>query len=293
MRAATADKDSMPSTPLPDFAKPPVTEVVLGMQFSSLPKLRSLMISRMWDQLYKDRFPEIEEHAPVPRAVEKFGVIKAPTPTLRLVGFDTPPVPRFWFINGTGNDGTELVQIQQDRFLRNWRKMGDADTYPRYERIREWFQRDCAAFLRFVEANQLGEVVPDQCEVTYVNHVKPGSIWKEHGEVGKVVMPWSGQHSDDFLLLEEDVTLTARYIIPGEQGEPIGRLSVTVQPAYVSDMEEPVLQMTLIARGRPMGEGMGGVLRFLDLGRDWVVRGFASLTTRLMHQIWERRDVRH
>jgi len=247
----------------------------------------------MWDELYRERFPEIEERPPIPRAVEKFGVVKSAAPFLRLEGLDTPPVPRYWFINGPGDAGTDLVQVQQDRFVRNWRKMGDADTYPRYERIREWFQRDAASFLKFVEAHQLGDVTPDQCEVTYVNHVKPGAIWKEHGEVGKVILPWSGQHSDDFLPGEEDVTLASRYIIPGEKGEPIGRLSVTVNPAYVSDTEEPVLQMTLIARGRPIGEGLGGVLKFLDLGRDWIVRGFASITTRTMHQIWERRDVRH
>jgi uncharacterized protein (TIGR04255 family) len=283
----------MLTTPRPDFAKPPVTEVALGMQFGALPKLRSLMISRMWDELFKERFPEIEEHPPIQRAVEKFGVVKSPAPALRLVGFDTPPVPRFWFVNGAGAAGTDLVQVQQDRFVRNWRKMDDAVTYPRYERIREWFQRDATAFLRFLQTHQLGDVVPDQCDVTYVNHVKPGTVWKEHGELGRVVLPWSGQHSDDFLPPEEDVTLQSRYIIPGEKGEPIGRLTVAVQPAYMTDTEEPVLQMTLIARGRPMGDGLAGVLKFLDLGREWVVRGFASITTRQMHQIWERRDVRN
>jgi uncharacterized protein (TIGR04255 family) len=290
-RAGFADTLVMDS-PLPDFVKPPVTEVVLGMQFARLPQLRNITICRLWQEHYKSRFPDVEEHPPIGRAVEKFGVITGP-PSFRVVGMDSPPVPRYWFVNGAGAAGTELVQVQQDRFLRNWRKMGDADQYPRYERIREWFQRDASTFLAFVEANKLGEVIPDQCEVTYVNHIFPSGVWKHHGEVGKVVSFWSGQHSDDFLPPEEDATLTARYIIPDQKKEPLGRLSVTVQPAYAKDTEEHVLQMTLVARGRPIGEGMAGVLKFFDLGREWVVRGFASITTRVMHQTWERRDVRN
>jgi hypothetical protein len=46
--------------------------------------------------------------------------------------------------------------------------------------------------------------------------------------------------------------------------------------------------LTLTARGAPIGAGVAGALEFLDLGRRWIVRGFADLTTERMHIAWRR-----
>ena len=51
-----------------------------------------------------------------------------------------------------------------------------------------------------------------------------------------------------------------------------------------------MLLMKLKARGRPDGDGFDGVLRFLNVGREWVVRAFAAVTTPQMHKMWGRRD---
>ena len=282
-------QSQMNSTPLPDFAKPPVTEVVLSLQFEPLPAFRSLQIGRLWAEALHDRFPTTEEHAPLEPTFERFGVVGRASLMARLQFFDVPPVARYWFSN---EKGTDLVQLQQDRFIRNWRKMGDGDTYPRYEYVREMFQRDVVVFLDFLKRNNLGAVKPNQCEVTYINQVDAGGAWKDHGDVAKVISPWSGQNSDRFLPQPEDVSLNSRYVIPDEQGEPVGRLNVAVQPGYRKADEAPVFLLNLTARGRPLGSGVDGVLRFFDLGREWVVRGFASVTTKTMHQHWERRDGR-
>ena len=82
-----------------------------------------------------------------------------------------------------------------------------------------------------------------------------------------------------------------RYVIPDSAGNPLGRLLISVEPAYRTDDDKPILVLQLTARGRPDDEGIEGVLRFLDTGRKWVVRGFASITSPRMHEIWERRDV--
>ena len=42
----------------------------------------------------------------------------------------------------------------------------------------------------------------------------------------------------------------------------------------------------LFARGAPIGDGLEGALAFLDLGHDWLVRAFKSLTTLEMHKEW-------
>jgi uncharacterized protein (TIGR04255 family) len=279
--------------PLPDFAKPPVTEVALSVQFTTLPALRSVQISQLWQEVYRDRFPVTEEHPPIQPTIEKFGVTIAPKgPTIRLIASDAPPVARYWFLNRV--DGTDLVQVQQDRFVRNWRKADDGQEYPRYHYVRDMFRRDFESFQQFIQNKGLGACMPVQCEVTYVNLIKGGPEFggrDVHSEVEKVIAPWAGRHSDDFLPDPENVQLVSRYIIPNEEsGAPVGRLFAELQPVYLEKDEAPALQLNLIARGAPMGVGTEGILEFFDVGREWVVRGFTSLTTKLMHKVWERRD---
>jgi hypothetical protein len=61
-------------------------------------------------------------------------------------------------------------------------------------------------------------------------------------------------------------------------------------PAMDLKTQQPMFVLTLTARGRPIGEGIEGALAMLDIGREWIVRGFASVTTRTMHDVWRRID---
>lgn len=271
--------------PLPDFAAPPVTEVALSVQFDPLASLRTPQLGLLWKD-FRDRFPKTEEHPPLPPVIEKFGVLGSPKVDVRFEM--TLPVPRCWFLNAAG---TELIQVQQDRFVHNWRKVGQGDEYPRYEHIRETFKTELDAFRQFLAREQLGELAPNQCEVTYVNHIISGKGWEKHGQVGEVVTVWTSRYSDTFLSEPQDVRFLVRYVIPDSAGNPLGRLLISVEPAYRTDDDKPILVLQLTARGRPDGEGIDGVFRFLNTGREWVVRGFASITSPRMHEIWERRDV--
>lgn len=269
---------------LPDFTNPPVTEVALAVQFERLTALRAPYLGRFWAEI-RDQFPKTEEHPPRDLAIETFG---PPSPRKLEVRFETaPPVPRCWFLNEAG---TELIQLQQDAFVHNWRKVGEGDTYPRYEYIREKFAEQLDRLREFISRENLGKLLPLQCEVTYVNHITSGDAWQRYGQVDRVLTVWQSRYSDKFLSEPEDVRLAVRYLMPNSAGSPQGRLHVTLQPGYRTTDNKPLLVLKLTARGRPSGEGIEGVFRFLDLGRDWIVRGFASITTPQMHQIWGRCD---
>ena len=81
-----------------------------------------------------------------------------------------------------------------------------------------------------------------------------------------------------------------RFVILAEEGKPIGRLHVALQPAWKKADNSPILVMTLTARGAPLGEDIEGAFAFFELGRRWIVKGFADLTTPEMHRAWERID---
>ena len=269
---------------LPDFANPPLIEVALAVQFEPLTALRSLHLGLLWKR-FQDSFPRTEEHPPRDLTVERFGV---PTPPKMEVRFETTlPVPRYWFLNEAG---TELIQVQQDAFVHNWRKVGEGEEYPRYEYIRERFRAELDTFSQFLAQERLGDLVPNQCEVTYINNIVSGQGWERHGQIGEVLRVWTSRYSDAFLSEPEDVRHAVRFVIPDGAGNPLGRLHITSQPAYRITDGRPILVLKLTARGKPEGEGIEGVLRFLNTGREWIVRGFASITSPGMHEIWRRRD---
>ena len=71
-----------------------------------------------------------------------------PLPQVTLGPVAHLPVRR-WFIH---KSETRLLQVQNDRFIHNWRKVGPADEYPHYETIRPIFLTEWTRFYGFLEA---------------------------------------------------------------------------------------------------------------------------------------------
>lgn len=276
------------SSPLPNFEKPPVVEVALSVQFEQLTALRTAYFGRLWS-VFSDQFARTEDQRPVEAVHEPFDPRQYVQDLgIKFRSLDVPPIPRVWFLNTAG---TELIQVQQDRFIHNWRKAGDDVEYIRYPRIRERFVESFNRFESFVSSEKLGHILPDQCEVTYTNHLVAGQGWQNQGRLGQVFNFWRPVNGG-FLPEPENASLAIRYIIPGDDGKPIGRLHIDLQPAFRKTDFLPMLILNLTARGAPCGSGVSGVMEFFDRGREWIVRGFAEITTNEMHSEWRRIDVR-
>ena len=264
---------------LPDFRKPPVTETVLSLQFEPIGGLRSAHIGLLW-QKFRTELPLLEEHAPLPPVVEKF---EPPSPShVEVTIEDKPPLPRVWFLN---QQKTELIQVQADRFIHNWRKIQGSEPYPRYEPIRTKFRGEVAILEQFLRDEGLGSFAVNQCEVTYVNHIESGA-WEKHGQLEKVFQNWERLRPGAFLPDMENGVLRLRFVIRDESGEPRGRLHAAIDPVWRKSDASAILGLNLTARGAPLGEGIEGAFAFLDLGRRWIVKGFADLTTPEMQRVW-------
>ena len=270
---------------LPDFDQPPVVEVVLSLQFKPLSSLTTAHLGLLWLR-YRDQFSVIEEHPPLPPQFERFGPPLPPRVSVTVE--DKPPTPRVWFLN---EPRTELVQVQNDRFAHNWRKVGQGQAYPRYETIRDRFRDEVSGFEQFVKEEKIGAIQLNQCEVTYVNHIEQSAAWERHGQVERLFRNWSPLSNTTFLAEPEDVSLQWRFCISRCDNKAAGRLHVVAQPSWNASDMTPVWLMNLTARGEPLGSGIGGAFDFFDLAREWIVRGFADLTTEPMHRRWGRIDV--
>lgn len=111
---------------LPDYASPPAVETALGVRFSPIQGWNlfhyGLLLSK-----FKREYPKQELRPPIGEMTLQFSAGEH--------GFANIPV-RCWFING---DDTQLVQVQNDCFIRNWRKTETTPDYLHYDVIRPCF----------------------------------------------------------------------------------------------------------------------------------------------------------
>lgn len=273
------------SESLPDFARPPVIEVALSLQFKALDKLSGPMIGLLWGK-FKEKYPTLEQHPPLEPVIERFGADALPKIGVRFQFLDSPPQSRVWFVS---EGGSELIQVQEDRFVHNWRKLSESDRYPRYSTLRTKLVAELEVFRKFVEQEGVSEINFNQTEVTYVNHIVAGEGWERHGQLSNILTIHSSDYSDQFFTEPENIQTHLRYIIPNADGTARGRLHVSVVPMLTPKDKRPAINLTLTARCAPDGSGSDAIT-CLDLGHRWIVKGFASITTKEMHQIWGRQD---
>lgn len=268
---------------LPEFGAPPLTEVAIGAQFDVIPGFMTPHLGLVW-QPFRDQFPLLEEASALPPVFETFGSNPQFVPGISFQLSMAPEAPRVFFINQARS---ELLQVQRDRFLHNWRKVGQADNYPRFERMLDTFTSSFATFSKTISAAGLGPIIPNQCEVTYINQmpVPPGS------NLSDLTDDLFGQHTGSLALGDlgkpEDLRFLLRYVMRDAEGKPIGRLIASAEPARRAD-GQTIVQLTLTARGRPSSPDEKGIVDFLKRGRISVVKGFAHLTGPKMHKLWER-----
>lgn len=146
---------------LPNFEKPPLREVVVGVQFESLRGLRQAHLGDYWQHV-RGEFPSTQDRPPLESALEIPG---GPRQQTLEVQFGTPPPALCWFVSSGGD---RLIQVQHDRFLLNWRRTDDGAGYANFEPILDEFGDRFRQFVTWTNENGMA-VVPIQTEVSYLN----------------------------------------------------------------------------------------------------------------------------
>src|SRR5207247_3706561 len=149
-----------------DWKRPPIIEVVLGIQFAPLPKFNNGHLGWFWREVKAD-YPNATDAAPIDTVVEGFG----DEPEFEFPGIKFGMVRGDSRLRMTSADGSRMVQVQNGWLVVNWVKAGDASPYPGYPQVLAEFQRVLGAFGKFVAAESLGEVVPNLWEATYIDHI--------------------------------------------------------------------------------------------------------------------------
>ena len=273
---------------LPSYRKPPVVEVLASVQFDPVPlNIGHIGLLR---ERYRPALSKLETKPPISPVIERLGV-RASVNRLQVQLSNEFELPRVWFLSDSGD---QLIQVQTDRFIRNWRAIPTlGNPYPRYEdHLRPKFVEDFEIFRDFLGAESIAEDLQvNQCEITYINHIHPCECWSSHRDIGAVFLGWNSEYERSVGMPIEGVNLSFAHVLYDEdQPETfIGRLHVALQSAFLtpdeSGRERPIFVLTITARGRPTEKG---VLGFLDAGRRAIVTTFDRMTTPKMHAVWEK-----
>ena len=271
-----SDQEYMSDHELPSFDRPPVVETVLGVQFQAIPGFSNAHLGAFWHAMEGD-WPTVTDASALNPVHELFGK-DAVWSTLRAsFTLTSDPSARLQIKNAAGD---AMVQIQNGRLHFNWLGQKGRE-YPRYESVRPRFDSVLNQFRAFLANHNLGELSPDQWEITYVNHMPQGTVWSDPADWPKLFPGLPGVWTLPSCVRMETFGGAWHYEIEPQRG----RLHVEVSCVRAGSPQGPqTLRLMLTARGpasdeRAVGDG-------LSLGRQAIVKTFKEITSDHAHQYW-------
>ncbi len=266
---------------LPDYADPPVVETILGVQFDRLRDFKNAHLGAFWKKLDSGEWPAVEDVPPLPQQFEEFDKSARWSGGIKLQ-LTQDPSCRLQIKN---QDGNRMIQLQNNRLHFNW--LGDSgEPYPRYETVRDEFQDVLAILVEFIEQEGVGAFQPNQWEVSYLNNIPQGTVWKTPAD-WDFFRPLAGVVTIEDLVEGESFGGEWHFVIP----DKTGRLHVQWQhglKAAVEETEGEIVRLIFTARGPIEGSNDSArpLIDGLDLGRRTIVSSFKELMSDEANQYW-------
>ncbi|HYH68667.1 MAG TPA: TIGR04255 family protein, partial [Urbifossiella sp.] len=263
----------------PTFERPPVIETRIGVQFSPLVGFRSGHFGLFWDECLGTEGWRIREDAPpLPVESERFG-------DKRL---QPPPDDDFEDCIGlrmrlSSADNTRTVQFQPNRLLYGWTR--ESGQPPSFAEVKHQFSRLYDGLALFAAGCNLGKPQANLWEVTYVNQIPPGKLWKNPSDWHRV-FPHLFVEGGPSVAGHEWATFNGEwyFVIPPQ----LGRVRVRVQKS-VNPADEVVLLLVVTARGEIGSDGASDWQTGAEIGHRSAVRVFYDLASPEARDEWGAR----
>jgi uncharacterized protein (TIGR04255 family) len=220
-----------------DVDNPPVIETSLGFFIAKIAG---------WNVLH---FGALREHFK-----HKYPVTEFPPPIIQPIA--GPPVTLQWSPSEsmiplralfTDESRTQLVQVQNEFFLHNWRKTDKTTNYAHFEQMLPLFKQDWRTYLEFLRSQQLDKPKVLRCEMSYFNHIVRGRDWESFEDFPSLFRVWRGfEKGGVFKNLE-----SATFNIAQSIGK--GKAQIFVSPGVRSLDGKEILQMNVTASTVPNG----------------------------------------
>lgn len=277
------------SSEISAFKAPPIEELVIGVQFPPITNFHDAYGGLYWQRV-KEEFPKISSQPRIEGPIESL----APPQPLRIeFPITGQPQSRTWLL---GKNDEYLIQIQNTRFIVNWRKR--QEPYPKFARLRDMFLSHYESFLGLLGEVGLESPRVQQVEVSYINWITDLPAQAFFGPAGATKVMIEGSE-----VSPEDQNWSARYLI-GDDPSVVKRLYAQLQWAIritnheLSSLEQVNLSPENSQQGyqlgltfkaaRSAGLDRPEIISLIDQARSVSVPVFTDLTTPAAHTTWER-----
>ena len=153
------------------FENPPIDEIICSVIFDPIAELRAGHLGLLWQKFMPDFPVTVEQN------------LTNPVPEDYYSNLDTPPLPRILFEH---KDENELIQMQCNRFIHNWRRRRPDDIYPGYPIVVENFEKYLSCLEDFLSEKRLGDITPTQYEIAYIDNILEHQGWETITDIEKV-----------------------------------------------------------------------------------------------------------
>lgn len=271
----------MKKASLPQFDAPPVIETVLSAQFSQIPHFSNAHAGWFWKNYLDSSWDQIKQVSRLEEKNERFGEEAVWAPDVGRFTIQTQPqVERLQIIK---SENQRMIQIQDSRFIYNWRKPQDGG-YPSYEKLLPEFRENFSKFQQFSSDSGNPDLKLEQWEVTYVNYIPKGELWNSLADWTKICPSFSSIVTDVSGQVIDGFRGSWSFVIENNKG----RLHVDMKHARAANEKgAEILLLQLTARG-PINKDVDLWTGF-DVGHEAIVRSFADMTSSDCHKVWKRR----
>lgn len=272
----TRDLDGGRTTPqtvhvsdgLPVFSRPPVIEVVCGLQFEEL-EMQTVHFGDFWQRV-RDLYPIAEDHGPIATTIIDGDRVRVEQQQF----FEIPPHRRVLLVDTAKNF---LLQLGPSRFNANWRRPTDDAAYPRFEAAYARLVDGWERFNAYVLENDLGPISVNQYELTYINRLP------EEG-VSDLVSFFRWPSLDPTIV--EPVSVGSHFRFYGRLAGGRGLLAVVLRHVERATKER-MFMLEITARGRASSDGKDRDAWFSE-AHEAIVQTFVAVTTAQAHDTWGR-----
>lgn len=237
----------------------PLNEVVLGVSFVA-PGFTIIDYGLFFERI-RQMYPVVAVQPPLATANE-FG-----QPLI------FPDLPRVWYLS---KDQHTLVQLQENRLLFNWRKVGNVGNYPRFAALFDGFMNARKLLVDLISERNSGPFIEQQFEFSYVNNILPEFREQVHGPLFK----WESRDWNKFLPSPTRKVVQYLFKFPEDNAD----LRVLAQPALdvTSQKEVTTFQLNAVSKIPEPAE------KWFERIHDILANAFEDLLTDDALALWRR-----
>jgi hypothetical protein len=262
----------------PRLKKAPVIETRLMVQFSPLNGFHSGHFGLLLSECLNRDDWELRPDAPLqPRFTERFDSVFL-NPPVELAEVDATPSRMVL----ASKDGHRILHFQPDQLSMTFRRK--SEDCPTYVDVRKEFGQVLAKATQFVNDQGIEPLAADLWELTYVNVIPQGGLWKTPAD-------WSMVFPTLFSPTAPEVAGCEWGSFEGEWHLVIppkfGRVHIRVAKSAANKSKEIVLLLVITVRGTV---GQGGAQTWeegIDKAHSTAVEVFYNLASKTAKDYWE------